>query len=142
MMAKLTELQDSIRVLRDEEYDLILAITNKMAKKKVELSDGSVIERSRSINRKWDGPALVSQVARRAAEKALRGNVSGEPLPEPLPEIVGAIVGDLNKTLAISYGRLGALSEIGIDADEYAEKSPGRWSVKKVQAAQTDIPSA
>lgn len=139
LQTELEKVQRAIQVLRDYEYDIVLTMVTKMEAKKSTLPDGTVIEKHRAITRRWDGPGLVRAVARTAAEQAIRGKITGEPLPDNVAEVVGAIAQEINATLQISYGRIGALSDVGIDADEYAEKSPGRWSIKKVHIPQTDI---
>lgn len=111
------------------ESTVVASLADVMPSRQVEVDGLGVVERARSIVRRWPDPAAVlAAVVRSAVDPDGTGEVPTDPVA-----VIGAITDAVLACapLTPSTGwRLGALRERGIDPDAYAEERTSRWSVR------------
>lgn len=109
------------RLEDDIEDALYLAIPGKST----EVEGVGLVEKKRGGYRKtWDHDALLRLVTARARDERRFDEATGE--YEAEAEAVSRV---LSACAGIGYWRVGALTERGIDADEYCERVEGRPSI-------------
>lgn len=92
------------------------------------------VERRRAADRKaWDHESWQRDVRQKVLQasglKGVRALISadGEELP---PSVLGEAVARLQRVHGSTAPRAGELRGLGLDPDDYAERSPGRWMVR------------
>lgn len=101
-----------------------LSLAKKMPDRVYEWAGGRAVKRRTSTNVSWDNESVASAVMARALV-----DVNGE-LPGGEVQAAASRVKRLICDCAgFSYWRVGRLGELGIDADDYRQREPGRWVV-------------
>lgn len=115
LVQDLLDTRARIKQFREHERILIDAIYDSALQRKTETRFG-LVEVSKRRNRKWDNDEAVKHVVARALDERQVNQETGEVEPSWV-----AVARALRECAGISYWRVGALKERGLDPDEFAE---------------------
>ena len=123
---ELLETREKIAQLRDHEKLLVAEIHETATERKTETSFGRV-ETSKRFNRRWDHDEVVRHLTRVALDQRQVDPETGELLDIPTWERVTAALRDC---AGISYWKITALKDYGLDPDEFSETTSASLSVR------------
>ena len=124
LVENLLETRERIQQLRDHERFLIEEIHDTAPQRKTETVFG-LVEVSKRRNRKWDHEEATKHVVARALDERHVDPDTGEVEPG-----WAAVARALRECAGISYWRVGALRDRGLDPDEFAETTSEAKSVQ------------
>jgi hypothetical protein len=132
-LQKLAELQDlrlRIKALRESEAELCREIYDLLPDKEMDVGGIGQVTKAMGSSKKWDHENLWYTVTARALDKKKHkiDTETGEILVRETDH--GAVMRVLRECAYVSYWKLGALEEYGIDADEYCEVSWTKPSIR------------
>lgn len=124
---------DQVRTLKRDlsllESTIARSVAATMPDRKAEVDGLGVVERQRSLTRRWPEPERVlDAVVRSALDPDGTGEIPTDPV-EVMAKIVGAVLACAPMTPSMNW-RLGELRRRGIDPDAYAETTRADWSVR------------
>lgn len=126
LLAALMEVRAEIARGRELETELKDRIHEAAADMRRKFDRGPIrVELSSSINRRWDHDEVVKHVVARALDERTIDPDTGEVEPSFL-----AVARAIKECAGISYWRMGALRQRGLDPDEFAEITSRTPSVK------------
>lgn len=123
LVENLLQTRERIQQLRDHERFLIDEIHDAAPQRKNETAFG-LVEVSKRRNRKWDHEEATKHVVARALDERAVDPDTGEIEPSWV-----AVARALRECAGISYWRVGALRDRGLDPDEFAETTSEAKSV-------------
>lgn len=124
LVENLLETRERIAELRERERSLVEAIHDTAPGRKTETKFG-LVEVSKRYNRKWDHEEVTKHVVSRALDERHIDPNTGE--VEPSWVVVARA---LRECAGISYWRINALRDRGLDPDEFAETTSEARSVQ------------
>lgn len=128
VVLRLRDLNAVVAQLRDATADLASYGASLMPQQVMTVA-GLPIERTGGWNRKgWQHDALLSQVVRWAREDQQRW--AQEHDGEVRESEGQAVVRVLREVAALSYWKVGATKDRGLDVDEYCRKEPAKPGIK------------
>jgi hypothetical protein len=126
----LAKVRDIRQKLHDVEQYIEREAAVRMGQKRVEWQQGFAVRRKTAKKVTWLSDDLARQVALTAMV-----DENGELPDGPTQQAVSAVVSAICNAASFGYWRVGQLSLLGIEADEYKHSEPGRWTVEVVSAA-------
>jgi hypothetical protein len=124
LVEALLDTRERIIQLREHEQFLISEIHDAAPGRKTETSFG-LVEVSKRRNRRWDHDELTKHVVSRALDERHIDPDTGEVEPSWV-----VVTRALRECAGISYWRIGALRDRGLDPDEFAETTSEARSVR------------
>ncbi len=124
LVENLLDTRERIQQLRDHERFLIEEIHDTASDRKTETRFG-LIEVSKRRNRKWDHDEAVKHVVARALDERQVDLNTGEVEPS-----WATVARAIRECAGISYWRINALRDLGLDPDEFAETTSEAKSVQ------------
>lgn len=131
----LAELLWNVREARTELLDIERTLEEATAKAMLgdNAETGTIrVERSRRPDRKsWQHDEWKADVRRKTIQKnSLKGAVVISADGEELDVSLEAVIREVQEVHGSAPPKVTGLRKLGIDADDYCERSPGPWSVK------------
>jgi len=124
LVEALLDTRERITQLREHEQFLISEIHDAAPGRKTETAFG-LVEVSKRRNRRWDHDELTKHVVSRALDERHIDPDTGEVEPSWV-----VVTRALRECAGISYWRIGALRDRGLDPDEFAETTSEARSVR------------
>jgi hypothetical protein len=124
LVEALLDTRERIIQLREHEQFLVSEIHDAAPGRKTETSFG-LVEVSKRRNRRWDHDELTKHVVSRALDERHIDPDTGEVEPSWV-----VVTRALRECAGISYWRIGALRDRGLDPDEFAETTSEARSVR------------
>lgn len=108
-------------LLREVEND----VTRLLPEKKMAIDNVGQVERRTSITRKWESESLLTSILK----ETLTDKETGELSPQILARVDAVLKAALPLTASLGW-RVTGLQAIGIDPDEYCDKTFGRQTIQ------------
>ena len=124
LVEALLDTRERIIQLREHEQFLVSEIHDAAPGRKTETEHG-LVEVSKRRNRRWDHDELTKHVVSRALDERHIDPDTGEVEPSWV-----VVTRALRECAGISYWRIGALRDRGLDPDEFAETTSEARSVR------------
>ena len=128
LLDELVTTRAAIAAYRDQEKQIIELIHEAAPKRKFEVAGLGLVQVATSRNRKWDNDDTMRHVVARALDERPIDPDTGELLDQrPTWEVVADVI---MRCAGIGYWRVGALRDLGLDPDEFAETTSTSKSVR------------
>jgi hypothetical protein len=122
LLAKVREIRQKLHTV---EQFIEREAAQRMGQKRVEWPQGFAVRHKTAKRVTW----LSDDLARQVALSAMVDENGALP-DEPVQQAVSAVVSAICNAASFGYWRVGQLSLLGIEADEFRHSEPGRWTVE------------